>query len=71
MRDARPALIKLGDEFVAVAMTVARAWALTKQEMDPLTLERFALNCLTAAQALTQLAERTREYAGDLLDGDD
>jgi hypothetical protein len=65
-------LTKLGDEFVQLAMGVMEAWKLTKQRaQDPVTLERFALNCHTAAQALIQLAEAARNRAGDILDGDE
>lgn len=72
MSRARQTLTKLGDEFIAVTQTAPKAWALTKQQLDdPVVLERFALSCHTAAQALIQLAERTRELAGDILDADD
>lgn len=69
MSDASEVLTRLGDEFVAVAMTCPKAWAHTKNNLkDPVALERFALSCHTAAQALIQLADRSRELAGDLLD---
>jgi hypothetical protein len=69
---ARKMLAQLGDEFVAIACGTQKTWATTKERLgDPLMLERFALSCHTGAQALEQLAERAREYAGDLIDGDD
>jgi hypothetical protein len=66
-------LTKLGDEFTAaVVKNTGQAWAHTRANLhDPVTLERCALTCHTGAQALIQLAERLREQAGDVLDGDD
>jgi len=70
--EASKTLTRLGDEFVAVAMTCPKAWAHAKTQLhDPVALERFALSCHTSAQALIQLADRTRELAGDLLDGEE
>jgi hypothetical protein len=69
----RAALVQLGNEFIAIAMTAPKAWETTKSKLgDPVMLDRFALSCHTAADALMQLAARSQEYAGDLLDdGDD
>jgi len=69
----RQALVQLGNEFIAIAMTAPKAWESTKPRLsDPVHLDRFALSCHTASDALMQLAARAQEYAGDLLDdGDD
>ncbi len=72
MSQAEDTLVQLGDEFIAIATSTARTWQKTKENLrDPVMLERFALSLYTGAQALTQLAERAREHAGDILDGDD
>jgi hypothetical protein len=69
---ARKMLIQLGDEFTAIAKGTTATWATTKEHLDdPVMLERFALSAQTGAQALIQLAERAREYAGDLIDDGD
>jgi hypothetical protein len=69
---AEKMLVQLGDEFIAIATSTKTTWQKTKENLrDPVTLERFALSAHTGAQALIQLSERAREYAGDLIDGDD
>ena len=72
MNEAEKVLVQLGDEFIAIATSTKTTWEKTKTNLrDPVTLERFALSAHTGAQALIQLAERVREQAGELLDGDE
>jgi len=66
------ALIELGDGVLGVVQTVPRAWQAAKQVLrDPVSLDRFAMQCAAAAQALGQLSDRAQQLAGDLLDGED